>query len=378
MRTSRDPAGSTVVDAGQRSTPPLSWAVVVFWLVVVTLMVAVTGIALGRDTRPAPFLVVLPALLAGRGTVRQTTVASVWVTLVIVGSLVDTPLGTAGADAAVVAFTLVFNGLSVARAAQRIRWESEIARLRSAAAALQRQILRPFPLMTDQLLVHGLYRPVEEDSRVGGDVYEVVSSPYGSRVFIADVQGKGLQAISAAFAVLSAFREAAVAEPTLTAVVDALEEAVLRHNSFAAQTGERERFVTALVLGIDAEQEVQAINCGHVAPLLLHKERAEPVLRQEPCVPLGLDALAPEPRTVEWFAFPSDGTLLLCTDGVTEARDPSGAFYPLEERAATWGEVLPKDVPATVYGDLRRHTAGTPRDDTALLVLRRRGDAGLS
>ncbi len=65
MRTSRDPAGSTVVDAGQRSTPPFSWAVVVFWLVVVTLLVAVTGVVLGRDTRPAPFLVVLPALLAG-------------------------------------------------------------------------------------------------------------------------------------------------------------------------------------------------------------------------------------------------------------------------------------------------------------------------
>jgi len=227
--------------------------------------------------------------------------------------------------------------------------------------------------VTDQLLVHGLYQPVEEDSRVGGDVYEVVASPYGSRVFVADVQGKGLQAMSAAFAVLSAFREAAVAEPTLTAVVDAPEEAVLRHNSFAAQTGERERFVTALILGVDGEQEVQAINCGHVAPLLLHNERAGPVLRDEPCVPLGLDALSPEPRTVEWFAFPQGSTLLLCTDGVTEARDPSGTFYPLEERAAAWSDVLPKDVPATIYLDLRRYTANTPRDDAALLVLRRRG-----
>ncbi|MGH1555338.1 hypothetical protein ACRAWF_36350 [Streptomyces sp. L7] len=69
----------------------------------------------------------LPALIAGRGTVRQTTVASVWVTVVIVGSLFDSPLHTVGADAAVIAFALVFNGLSVARAAQRIRWEGEIA-----------------------------------------------------------------------------------------------------------------------------------------------------------------------------------------------------------------------------------------------------------
>lgn len=373
MRSSNDPEGESAARGRDRPTPPLRWSVVLFWLVGITAVLAVADVVLGRDTRPAPFLVVLPALIAGRGTVRQTAVASVWATVVIAGSLLDSPLHSVGADAAVIVFALVFNGLSVARAAQRTRWEGEIARLRSAAVALQRQLLRPFPLVTDQLLVHGLYEPVEEDSRVGGDVYEVVASPYGSRVFIADVQGKGLQAISAAFAVLSAFREAAVAEPTLTAVVDALEEAVLRHNSFAAQAGERERFVTALVLGIDGEREVQAINCGHVAPLLLHNDRAGPVLRDEPCVPLGLDALAPEPRTVEWFAFPQGSTLLLCTDGVTEARGPSGAFYPLEERAAAWSDVLPKDIPATIYLDLRRYTADTPRDDTALLVLRRRG-----
>ncbi|MET7680585.1 PP2C family protein-serine/threonine phosphatase [Streptomyces sp. NPDC005423] len=373
MRTSRDPDGDSPADSRPRPSAALSWSVVVLSLVGLTAVLAVTGVVLGRETRPAPFLVVVPALIAGRGTVRQTVVASGWVTAVIAASLVDTPLKTMGADAAVVVFALVFNGLSVARAAQRIRSQGEIARLRSAAAALQRQILRPFPLMTDELLVHGLYRPVEEDSRVGGDLYEVVASPYGSRVFIADVQGKGLQAISAAFAVLSAFREAAVAEPTLTAVVDALEEAVLRHNSFAAQTGDGDRFVTALVLNVDGEEEAQAVNCGHVAPLLLRNGRVGRALHADPCVPLGLDALAAEPRTVEWFGFPADGTLVLCTDGVTEARDPSGAFYPLEERAAGWGEVLPKDIPATVYRDLRRHTADRSRDDTALLVLRRRG-----
>ncbi|MEV6180282.1 PP2C family protein-serine/threonine phosphatase [Streptomyces sp. NPDC052015] len=379
MGTSRDPDGAAAVGGRSRPTPPLRWSVMLGWLVGLTAVLAVVGVFLGRETRLAPFLVVVPALVAGRGTVRQTAVASGWATAMIVGALFDAAEDTVGDAVATVVFTLVFNGLSVARAAQRVRKEGEIARLRSAAAALQRQLLRPFPLVTDHLLVHGLYQPVEEDSRVGGDVYEVVASPYGSRVFIADVQGKGLPAISAAFAVLSAFREAAVSEPTLTGVVDALEEAVLRHNSFAAQVGERERFVTALVLNVDAGDEVQAINCGHVAPLLLDDERAAPVLRGEPCVPLGLDALAPEPRTVEWFGFPSGGTLLLCTDGVTEARDPSGAFYPLEQRAAGWGGIRAGDVPATVYRDLRRHAAGTPTDDTALLVLRRRArtDGGL-
>ncbi|MGX1274118.1 PP2C family protein-serine/threonine phosphatase [Streptomyces phaeoluteigriseus] len=377
MDASREPSGSSAA-SGESRTAPLPWSVVVFWLVVVTVVLAVIGVFLDRETRLAPFLVVLPALIAGRGGVRQTAVASTWVTVMIAAALFDTAEDTIGAATATVVFAIVFNGLSVARAAQRVRSEHEIARLRSAAAALQRQLLRPFPLMTDQLIVHGIYQPVEEDSRVGGDVYEVVSSPYGSRVFIADVQGKGLPAISAAFSVLSAFREAAVAEPTLTAVVDALEDAVLRHNSFAAQTGESERFVTALILGVGHDTEVQAINCGHVPPLMLHGDRDGPVLEGEPCVPLGLDALSPEPRTVDWFTFPQGSTLLLCTDGVTEARDPAGAFYPLEERAAAWADVRPGDLPTTIYRDLRRHAAGTPGDDTALLVLRRRpgADAG--
>ncbi|MFD4576133.1 PP2C family protein-serine/threonine phosphatase [Streptomyces sp. NPDC058417] len=372
MRTSSEPGEASAAGAEERGAPPLSWAVLLFWLVLFTLVLAGIGLYLGRETRLAPFLVVLPALVAGRGSVRQTAVASVWVTVTIVGALFDAAEDTVAAAVATVVFAVVINALSVVRAAQRVRSESEIARLRSAAAALQRQLLRPFPLMTDELIVHGLYQPVEEDSRVGGDVYEVVESPYGSRVFIADVQGKGLPAISAAFAVLSAFREAAVAEPTLTAVVDALEEAVLRHNSFAAQAGESERFVTALVLGVGAEEEVQAINCGHVAPLILHGDKAAPVPLGEPYVPLGLDGLSPGPRTVEWFAFPQGSTLLLCTDGVTEARDPSGAFYPLAERTASWADVRAADMPAALYRDLRRYTAGSPGDDTALMVLRRR------
>jgi serine phosphatase RsbU (regulator of sigma subunit) len=94
--------------------------------------------------------------------------------------------------------------------------------------------------------------------------------------------------------------------------------------------------------------------------------------------PAGARRLSPEPRTVEWFAFRQGSTLLLCTDEVTEARAPSVRFYPLEERAAAWDDVRPGNLPATVYRDLRRHAAGTPGDDTALLVLRRRplGEAG--
>jgi serine phosphatase RsbU (regulator of sigma subunit) len=356
---------------------PLTWSAVISWLLGVTAVLAVTGVVLSRETGLAPFLVFLPTLIAGRGTVRQTAVAAVWAILVIVESLFRSPLDMAAATS-VLTFAVALSGLSVAQAAQRVRREGEITRLRSAAAALQRQILRPFPLVTDELVVHGMYEPVEEDSQVGGDIYEVVATPYGSRVFIADVQGKGLPAISTAFAVLNSFREAALVKPTLTAVVDALENSVLQHNSFAAQAGDAERFVTALVLGIESGTKVQAIDCGHVPPFLLERDRPGRILLGDASVPLGLASLSPEPRTVTWFDFPYGSTLLLCTDGVTEARDPSGAFYPLDKRVAAWGDMAPSEIAPAVHKELQQHTHGRPADDTALLVLRRRFDEPLS
>lgn len=42
--------------------------------------------------------------------------------------------------------------------------------------------------------------------------------------------------------------------------------------------------------------------------------------------------------TVDVFAFEAGDTLLLFTDGVIEARDRGGDFYPLAERAAQWTE----------------------------------------
>ncbi|WP_433373748.1 PP2C family protein-serine/threonine phosphatase [Streptosporangium sp. CA-115845] len=360
-------------NGGKRSetaSSALSSTVLLYWLLGLTVLLLVSGYLSDRESRLVPFLIVLPAFVAGVGTVRQTFLTAGWVVLVVTGSVLYHPLQPA-VNLSLIAFSVVLGGLSVAGGRWRIRKNEEIARLRSASAALQRQILRPLPLLTDQLLVDGLYEPAEEDSMVGGDVYEVVASPYGSRVLIADVQGKGLPAIGTAFAVLGAFREAAFREPALPTVVNALENAVLRHNAFAKQAGEPERFVTALVLSVDSGYQAQAVNCGHVPLYILSGERTGPVLFRDPGAPLGLGSLTSQPRAVEWFDFPPGSTLLLCTDGVTEARDPSGVFYPLEDRLARWHDASPDQVVSTLHTELLRHTRGNLRDDVAVLAIRR-------
>ncbi|MFH8737687.1 PP2C family protein-serine/threonine phosphatase [Streptomyces sp. NPDC017964] len=199
----------------------------------------------------------------------------------------------------------------------------------------------------------------------------MVASPYGTRLLVGDVQGKGLPAIGAAFALLGAFREAAPREPTLTALVDYLEQAVVRHNAFAQQTGEPERFVTALILGIDTSTETQAVNCGHPPPYLLKGGPVTAVQLGDPGVPLGLADLSAEPRTVAWFPFPPGATLISCSDGVTEARNTTGAFYPLAERLGAWAGISPWEVADHLIEDLSRHTAGQHRDDITALVVRR-------
>ncbi|MFD0019653.1 PP2C family protein-serine/threonine phosphatase [Streptomyces sp. NPDC058382] len=364
-------AEPSMTDAGERAaaasrigTPALLGGLALLSLIVVGL-----DVLTGEDLRLIPLLVVVPALVSVFCTVRQTVVAAAWTMPILVASRLVSGGGFWDIASGLL-FSLLACALGVGACSMRIRHVTEIARLRSAAVALQRQILRPLPVLTDQVLVDGIYAPIEEDRLVGGDIYEVVQSPYGTRVIIGDVQGKGLAAIGAGFAALGAFREAAIREPALTGVVDAVEDAVARHNAFSAQTGEIERFVTALVLGLDGDGQVRAVNCGHLVPRLLHDGVASAVPLRRTSVPLGMAELSNEARVAERLDFPPGATLLMFTDGVTEARDATGAFYPLDARLGRWAGLGPRELLDTLHADLEDFSGGVRRDDVAMLTLR--------
>lgn len=87
--------------------------------------------------------------------------------------------------------------------------------------------------------------------------------------------------------------------------------------------------------------------------------------------PLGLSDVLAADATVETFPFGVEDVLLLHTDGVTEARDHSRAFYPLTERLAAW----PSDDPAILLdrlrADLQAYAGGHLGDDAALVAVQR-------
>ncbi|MDQ8704546.1 PP2C family protein-serine/threonine phosphatase [Streptomyces sp. LHD-70] len=363
----------------QRSARPIevikppSGAEVVVVVASVTLLVMVLGALSESPVWLLGLLVFLPGAASALCTVRQTKFVFAWTGFVVIATmLLRLGDGWPWLDRMLmILLTLVLGAASVYACHRRIGHEREMLRLRSTAAAMQRHILRPLPLLTDDVLVDGVYEPVQEDRLVGGDIYDVVDSPWGTRLLIGDVQGKGLPAVGAAFAVIGAFRATAHREPTLTALVDALDASVVRHNSYAAQTGDDERFVTALIISVDANAEVQAINCGHVLPQVLHDTAVStPDLTFG--VPLGLAELAAEPATVDWFAFPPGATLLLTTDGLTETRAADGAFYPLDESLTRRVSLPATELPRALYDDARTFAGeGDQHDDVAVLSVRR-------
>ncbi|MFF3976466.1 PP2C family protein-serine/threonine phosphatase [Streptomyces sp. NPDC001828] len=253
------------------------------------------------------------------------------------------------------------------------RWEREqlLARVRSAAEAAQRTLLRELPLHTDDAVVDGLYVSSAQDALIGGDIYEVLPTPYGTRVLIGDVRGKGLPAIHAGAAVLTSFREGAYHQPSLLGVCTRMEEALLRHNHYARDTGDGERFVTALVLQLEPAGRAEIVGCGHTAPFRLGGGKAEEIWLDDPGLPLGLGNLAPQARTAQRCSFPAGERMVLCTDGVTEARDGKGVFYPLVDRLSTWADLPSPELVERLRLDLLRHTGDQQSDDAAILVVRR-------
>jgi serine phosphatase RsbU (regulator of sigma subunit) len=178
------------------------------------------------------------------------------------------------------------------------------------------------------------------------------------------VQGKGLAAVRTAAVVLGAFREAAFDEADLAAIAARIEVS-LKYQTAA------EEFVTVVIgQAVVDEGSVTILNCGHPPPLLVRAGSVATIDDPDPGLPLGLAALAPSTRTTVTVPF-SPGDQLLCyTDGVSEARDRSGTFYPLARTA----ELLVSDnqeiALERLQSDVIRYVGRSLDDDAALMLIR--------
>jgi serine phosphatase RsbU (regulator of sigma subunit) len=257
-----------------------------------------------------------------------------------------------------------------------LSWQNRrLARVRDVAEAAQRAVLPAPPPYAGPVAVAARYVAAQAEARIGGDLYAVQSTPFGVRAIVGDARGKGMQAVSSVSVIVGAFRHEAQQAPTLGDLARRLDGTLSRESDRQGTVGGFEDFTTAVLVQIPPDgAEVQLVNCGHPAPYLVEKEA---VTRLEPTdheLPLGLGFPETEADRIpasDVFPLRPGASLLLVTDGVTEARDKDGAFYDpctqLTPRTYTHPGRLVDDLVRNVF----RWTGSRNQDDMAILAFTR-------
>jgi phosphoserine phosphatase RsbU/P len=206
-------------------------------------------------------------------------------------------------------------------------------------------------------------RPANE---VGGDLVDFVTREDGRvGLVLADVCGKGLPAALLA-ARLQATLLAFVPElPSLAALASKL------HKVFRTR-GLENRFATLVYLELEpGSPRIRLVNAGHMPPLVVGLGRVQPLSVGGPA--LGIPgAITHEEQSV---ALGEDETLVVYSDGVTEAMDEDDAFFgderllrSLRETAGRPAAEVARHLLASVeafVGEARWH------DDVSLVIVRR-------
>jgi serine phosphatase RsbU (regulator of sigma subunit) len=315
----------------------------------------------------------------------------------------------------VLATTALIAAAAVMAAGVRQRRERELAEARWVAAVTQRTLLRPLPSRLGPLAIASAYVSADREAAIGGDLYAAADLGGGRiRVMVGDVQGKGLAAVEVTSMLLAAFRRAARRGTPLHALPAVLDESLrddLTDLSNPADgpdvpalppppgghgrgmglvssagpgrapagagdpTGQAEfleRFVTAVMVDVaPGGESVTVANCGHPPPILLRDGEVLQLDCGHPAVPLGLGDLTPETQHLDTYDLGVGDVLLLYTDGVIEARDNEGRFYPLAQRLAEWRDLAPADLLPALTADVARHVGGRLGDDVAVVALQR-------
>lgn len=258
--------------------------------------------------------------------------------------------------AGVAAATVTATG-SAAVKRHRLR---QLRNTRAVADVVQRTLLRPVPAVVDDVIVAAHYGSATRGAQVGGDLFEVLSTPYGLRALIGDVRGKGLPAVHLASVALGAFREWCYQIPSMHALAEQLDVSIARNAA-------PEDFVTGALVQIDGV-DAEIVNCGHPAPVLMSRGRVRLVEPREISLPLGLGVTAQPER----LAFAAGDRLVLFTDGVSEARR-HGRFFDVAGELRGLDELVGAELVRRLHRRLARFTRHRLTDDVAILVLQRDG-----
>jgi len=244
--------------------------------------------------------------------------------------------------------------------AKRRAEESEL-RARSLAETLQRTLMPPAPPTIPGLEVRAVYRPAGSGAEVGGDFYDVFEIGEDDWVVtLGDVCGKGVEAAVVTALVRDTLRALSVRTASPSQVLFTLDEVLQHHPT--------DKFCTIALMRLRRSDEGWRTTMslgGHPHPLL--RSAAGEV--RDIGVPGSLvGAFANASFADREVALPPGSSVLLYTDGVTEARR-DGELYGEQRLREVAAKHDPADVADAVLEDVLAFQAGSPRDDIAVVTL---------
>lgn len=268
-----------------------------------------------------------------------------------------TALGTAERRAATDFVTRVGAAIVAAR-----RFERQKAASADLLAPLRPPALPALP----GIRMAAIYRPAAGPIDVGGDFYDLHVQPDGSTVFVlGDVCGKGAEAAAMSGRVRHALAGLRLVEDDPARLLRLLNQALLGTGG--------SKFAT-LVIGVLARRGsgslvVRLASGGHPAPLVLRASGTVDTVS----IPGMLVGIMPRPEfsstTVE--LAPRD-TLVLYTDGITEARNPSDTLFGTDRLRAVLESCAPLPLEQAITRldhSIQTWTSANSRDDIALLAI---------
>lgn len=203
---------------------------------------------------------------------------------------------------------------------QRVKLDEE----NKAATKVQLALL---PQVTPRISGYEFFARYLPARTVGGDYYDFIATADGRQVILlGDVSGKG---VPAALIVARVSGEAKVCMLTRPNIADA----VTRLNDLFFEANFEDRFLALAAAVLDpARHEVTFVNAGNLPPPLIYRQKTrkleEPVPRAVSGFAIGqLPGYPYESITVE---LPAHDTIILCTDGILDARSPADREFGME------------------------------------------------
>jgi Stage II sporulation protein E (SpoIIE) len=237
-------------------------------------------------------------------------------------------------------------------------------RSRTVAAELIWHLLPPLTAGTDRFVLSAMVEPSYE---VGGDAFDYALSATTAHMAIFDAVGHSVTSGILAAVALAAYRKTRCDSGSLFAQAMAIDDALSEAFGTAA------RFVTGVLAELDLTSgRLRYLAAGHPHPLLMRKGKVVKTLTGGRRPPFGMPTA--NMMVAEERLEPGDW-LTLYTDGITEARDETGAFFgedqliDLLRREAASNHPPPETVRRLVHA-VMQHQRGILQDDATVLLAR--------